>query len=460
MHVANEYFSLPLADGETLLTTRHGGWAILSDEEYRLFKSGEVNRDSELFRTLEKAGLILTPASLQIITRSLRIENNFLFLPTNYHVIAVTNKCNFNCVYCHPDANPQRDEMSEETAKKILDFIFAIPMAGGCEIVIEGGEPLLKWDLIKSICLEAKERAEKKKIDLRFSFTTNASLMTEAIARDLAELKIRPCVSLDGPRELHDEQRPFVGGGGSHKKVVYWFKKLKEDYKVQANAIPVITKISLKYGAKALIDEYLRLGQNSVFLKPFRASGRALEKFDELQMSAKEFFEFWRDGIEYLISLQKKGTRISELNTVYFVTNIFSPQRMSMCHRKPCGAGFSILSYNTDGTINGCDATRSQKFLDLGHVEIDDYLSIRKKALPLLSLSPDFLPLCSSCPFMAYCGVCLSDTFGRENDIYPKMPRSFDCQWQKMAYTYLFNKLSENKEDAQILRSWANLKTC
>jgi len=113
-----------------------------------------------------------------------------------------------------------------------------------------------------------------------------------------------------------------------------------------------------------------------------------------------------------------------------------------------------MLSYNCDGIINACDSTRIIDFLNLGNVNTDNYSAIREKALPLLTLTPDLIPICRNCPFIAYCGTCLADTAGRENDIYPKVPRSFNCQWQKMAFKYLFKKFLEDKEDAQILRSW------
>ena len=453
----NEYFHFPLSSGN-LVTTRHGGWVVLSEEEYKTLKSKKVEYGSELFRKLEEVGVVLTEKSSQKIIQDLRITNSFLYASTAYHVISVTNKCNFNCIYCHPDAKPEKDEMDEKTATKILDFIFSVPMLRGCQVVIEGGEPLMKWDLIMFLYREGKKRAEKRKIEFRFSFTSNLSLMSDKIAKDIIGANIHPCVSLDGPKELHDKQRPFIGGEGSYDKVIYWSEKLKKDYNIKLHAIPVITGLSLKYGPKAIIDEYLKFGQEVVFFKPFRASGSALSAFNEIVLDPKDFYNFWQDGIEYCLSLQKKGIKIKELNAQYLISNMLSPQRRSMCHRYPCGAGLSILSYNCDGTINGCDATRGQGFLDFGHVDTDDYQSIRAKALPLLALTADLTPICSSCPFMSYCGLCLSDNFGRENDLYPKIPRSFGCQWQKPAFAYLFNKLAEDKEDAQILRSWAMIR--
>lgn len=458
IYTLNEYFHYPLDSRYRLLTTRHGGWVILSDDEYRIFKTNRFDPNSELFQKLEDAGLILTAKSLRKVIHYLRTENRELLSHPNYHVIVVTNKCNFNCVYCHPDARPEKDEMDENTAKKVLDFIFSIPKRY-CQIVIQGGEPLLKWDLIKFIHREVKKRAKEKNIKVKFGITSNFSLMTDEIAKAYSEMGLCPCVSFDGPKELHDKHRPFLSGEGSYNIIVYWIKRLREKYKLQTSLLPLVTKICLKYGPKVIIDEFLRLGEQLVFFKPFRPTGRALSHLKELEMTAEEFFNFWKEGMEYCIFLNKKGVKVQERMARAMIRNILTSHRESMCNRRPCGAGgFPMLSYNCDGTINVCDSARIIDFLNLGNVYTDNYQTIRQKALPLLALAPDLIPICSSCPFIAYCGICFADTAGWENDIYPKIPRSFDCQWQKMAFKYLFQKFLENKEDAQILRGW--IKSC
>jgi len=453
LHTFNEYFPYSLDSNNTLITTRHGGWAILPNEEYQIFKSNNFDENSELFQKLEKAGIVLTKRSTRKIAYDLYQENKFLFTYPTYHVISITNKCNLNCIYCHPDAKPKKEEMNEETAKKVLDFIFSTPNVKGHQIVIEGGETLLRWDLVKFLYSEAKKRAKEKNLELRFSFGTNLTLMNEKIAKELSENKISPCTSLDGPRELHDKQRPYIDGRGSYENTIYWINRLKTDFKVHIYALPVITKFSLKFGPEALIDEYVKIGQDSVLFKPFRPTGRALANQSEIEMDSESFFEFWRKGIEYCISLSKKGIKIKELNTGYFINNILSSNRPSMCHRRPCGAGVSILSYNCDGTINACDAARIIGILDLGHVAKDNYQTIRAEILPLLALSPDTIPICSSCPFMAYCNPCLVCNWGQGNSLYPRPPISFECQWHKKAFKHLFEKFL-NKEDVQILQSW------
>lgn len=450
----NEYFFRPFGKDKNLITTRHGGWLLLSDDDFTALKTNRLKGRMALFLNLEKAGIILTERSIRAVSHDLQKEYEFIFFPPNYHVIAITNKCNFGCVYCHPDAGPRKGEMTEETAVKVLDFIFSIPMTGGCQIVLEGGEPLLKWDLIKFLYSQAHKRADEHGLELRFSFTTNLSLMTDEIAGDLAAMHINPCISLDGPKDIHDKQRPLLGGGGTYDKVIYWAKRLKEKYALDVYGIPVVTRLSLEQGPRPLVDEYLKIGQNTVFFKPFRVSGRAQTNFNSLAISPEEFFNFWKEGIEYLLLLNKQGKKVKELNTIYLITNILTPYRKSMCHHRPCGAGFSILSYDCNGVINGCDATRGQGFLDFGNVFENTYADVKKSILPLLAVGSDLIPICTSCPFIAYCGNCLSDNFGRENDIYPKVPRAFGCRWQKMAMEYLFEKFIENGEDAKILEGW------
>lgn len=460
IYTLNEHFCFSLDSDNLLVTTRHGGWIILSEEEYNRLKFKAIVRDSELFRTLEEVGIILTERSIKKIVRALAQRHQFLFRYPGLNIVIITDKCNLNCLYCHPDARPEKEEMDEKTARKVLDFIFTTPLRG-LHFNIEGGEPLLRWEFIKFLYAEAQKRAQAKGIRLHFSFGTNLNLMNEKIARELAERKgMSVCTSLDGPKELHDLQRPRLGGGGSYDQTVYWMKRLNNEFEKKIHALPVVTKLSLRFGPEALVDEYLKMGQEMVFFKPFRPTGRALLNLKELEMEPEDFYNFWQRGAEYCLDLNKKGKKIRERNTVYFLENILSNSPVgSMCHRKPCGAGLSQLAYKTDGTICGCDGARSEKFLDLGHVDSDDFSTIRAKSLPLIGISLDSVPFCSSCPFIAYCNFCFIETWIQENIIFPKIPRSFECKWRKKAFRFLFKKFLD-KDQAQILQSWIGLKQC
>jgi len=82
-----------------------------------------------------------------------------------------------------------------------------------------GGEPLLGWPLIRHVVPHWKDEFERAGKSVRFSITTNGSLLKQNV-RDFFDMyQIGMLLSLDGPKELHDESRPMVGGAGSWDKI-------------------------------------------------------------------------------------------------------------------------------------------------------------------------------------------------------------------------------------------------
>src|SRR5215204_1025088 len=75
----------------------------------------------------------------------------------------------------------------------------------------QGGEPLLNFELIKSIVLEAKHRNRALGKNLAFVIATNLALVTEDILTFCAEHSILISTSLDGPEDLHNANRPRPG---------------------------------------------------------------------------------------------------------------------------------------------------------------------------------------------------------------------------------------------------------
>lgn len=447
----NEYFTKEIND-KHLLTTRHGGWVILEDGEFREFEEGEFEADGELFQKLEGEGIIITEDNREDILSCIT-KNNFMVLsPSCYHVIPVADSCNLNCKYCHPDAKPGKGLLDRDVAEDILDFIFSIPKLGNrkMKIVLTGGEPLMNYDVLQYITDESEKRAKDRKVNLNMSLVTNLTLMDDDIAKDLSKTDIDICTSLDGPKELHNKQRPHSSGKGSYEEVTYWTKRLRKKYKTRVSAIPVITKLSLDYGPKKFVNSYLENGFPNVFFKPYRPQGRAKEN-DELRMTPEEFFNFYRKGLEYCIKLRKKGVSIRERMTGEFMSSLLTPEGSSMCMRRPCGAGLSMLSYTTNGKVMACDSLRSIEEFQLGTVK-DDYLEIRSNALPLISITPDVIPGCSNCPYNSFCGTCPGVAYGDYDDIFPKPPIDFECQWKKKIFDLLFEKIAKGEDD--VLMEW------
>lgn len=80
------------------------------------------------------------------------------------------------------------------------------------DIVFIGGEPLLEKELLFHIA--ARFRNEARDLELSFRLSTNGTLLSEPLLKKLLDYGIFISLSLDGPPEIMDSQRPDAGGHG------------------------------------------------------------------------------------------------------------------------------------------------------------------------------------------------------------------------------------------------------
>ncbi len=143
--------------------------------------------------------------------------------------IHICHDCNLRCRYCFADEgayHSAREFMSEQTAKKAIDFLIA---NSGNRRILEadffGGEPLMCLDVIKNVVAYAREQGQKYGKKFLFTTTTNALLLDDD-AIDFFNREMENVVlSLDGRREVHDDIRKTVNGKGSFDIVLPKIKK-------------------------------------------------------------------------------------------------------------------------------------------------------------------------------------------------------------------------------------------
>jgi radical SAM protein with 4Fe4S-binding SPASM domain len=123
-----------------------------------------------------------------------------------YHVVwEVTTRCNLNCIHCFASSIASaQDELTTQEGKRLLDQIAEIDKFR--MIVITGGEPLLRKDIFELV-----EYAGK--LGFRIVFSTNGTLLTTDMARDLAKLGVvNFSISLDGyTSQCHESIRRIPG---------------------------------------------------------------------------------------------------------------------------------------------------------------------------------------------------------------------------------------------------------
>jgi len=156
--------------------------------------------------------------------------------------LEATERCNLRCDYCvyNPRVLDERNhgnkDMTIPIAYKSIDYLAEHSVAvENVSVSFYGGEPLLRFPFIKSCGNYARDRMPEKEV--RFSFTTNATLMTAEMAKYFFKNNFSITVSLDGPKDIHNDYRKDFNGEGSFKRTVKGLKNLIDVFGKNSNRI-------------------------------------------------------------------------------------------------------------------------------------------------------------------------------------------------------------------------------
>src|SRR5439155_10092216 len=123
--------------------------------------------------------------------------------------------------------------------------------------------------------------------------------------------KINLSTSIDGPRALHNRNRPRVGRGGYERTVA----GIEAAHAVLGNdavsALTTITRESLSY-PEAIIDTYAALNFSSIFLRPLSPYGFARLTGARIGYRVEEFIRFYQRALTHLIKINLAGRYMEE----------------------------------------------------------------------------------------------------------------------------------------------------
>ncbi|MEA3342884.1 MAG: radical SAM protein [archaeon] len=454
--VINEYFSRKLANGKVLVATRHGSWSVLSGEQFDMLDKEELVSDKMLLRELEEKGIVLTEDGVRKIVHSYSSHYFHLADSRPLCIVYLTNKCNLACKYCHSDSRSDSSELSSGTMEYIVDFICNMPQKH-IALEFQGGETLLRFDMLKKFLKLFDERVKAAgKIVESKVIVSNLTLMNEEIAEYILDNNLGLCTSLDGPKELHDKQRPFLDGRGSYDAVMKWIDYFSKRGR-RLNFLPTITSISLNYEPKSLVDEYMKVGAKRIMFRPVYGVGRGAADYG-LLMKPKDYFEFWKAALDYMVELSMDGRVFYDTTVQSMLVSIFTDRRSDMCMRRPCGAGITQFAFYLDGSIYACDLGKKNDVFKLGNVMSSSYEDVFLNTIQLRTNTPEFQPLCDTCVYSAFCNTCMCKSYARFGTVVPLTPLDFDCKVNKMMFDYIFEKMDDPVYRA-VFEMWVRLKT-
>lgn len=171
------------------------------------------------------------------------------------YVIHITKECNMECLYCY-----EKDKTSTYTKEEVLSFVDNIVKNrtnNKFNVEFLGGEPLLRFDLIKDVFYHLEEN---KEIEVGYyCITTNGTILDDEIIQFLKKnKKVKFAASMDGNKTAN-QMRITKDGKNSHDLVLSNLKKLLEN-----DIICSVHIVSHPYNVAMLYDSIVHLYNNGI----------------------------------------------------------------------------------------------------------------------------------------------------------------------------------------------------
>jgi MoaA/NifB/PqqE/SkfB family radical SAM enzyme len=247
---------------------------------------------------------------------------------------SLTNRCNFRCEYCEIPLQ-HREEMSTAELCAAIDDLRAAGM-GRASLI--GGEPLLRKDAGEII-------RHLKRRGVHAAMNTNGWFVPARID-DVAELDL-VCITLDGPREVHDAQRRR----GSHRRAVEAIELLKK------RGVPVVTMTVVTPKGAEHVDDVLRVAEELDFKAFFQ-----LEHDGKCDVDAPIAIRMSRGSIDQmartLLRYKDEGRPVGNSRAI-LERQIEGGRYLGGCDE--CYAGRYYAYVLSDGTIAPCLLTQWQQ---------------------------------------------------------------------------------------------------
>lgn len=338
----------------------------------------------------------------------------------------IIHGCNLRCKYCFADEGEyhgHKGVMDIETAKKAIDYV--VKRSGprrNIEIDLFGGEPTLIMDTIKEIIAYARENEKKWNKNIRFTMTTNATLLNDEMMDYMDKEMGNIILSLDGRQEVNDNVRIKVDGSGSYDDILPNIKKMvaKRNKDKMFYVRGTFTRANTDFyeDVMAMANE----GFREISIEPVVLP-------DEHPLSLREedlptIFENYDKLYDEMARRKREG---DEFRFYHFNVDLNG----GPCVYKRisgCGAGFEYVAITPQGEVYPCHQFVGKEEYKLGTIDDDSYDKDLAKKFKMAHIYNK--PKCRDCWARFYCsGGCQANNINFNGDI--NVPYEIGCKMQK-----------------------------
>lgn len=464
------FFQFTELAGRMLLTNDAGQWLMLDRPDFQALLAGKLPEDHPRRAELTDMGVLREGSDLNALAERVARKKHYLGLGPHLHIVITTLRCNQSCKYCHAsrtDMHRVDTDMSLETAKRVVDFAFQSP-SPYLNFEYQGGEPTVRADIMKFVVEYSREKNRYENRTVEHSLVSNLTTMNEELAEWLLANNVLLCTSLDGPADLHDDNRGWLGGGSAHERVLHWIHYFNRRYIEMGrdpelwhvDALMTTTRKSLSR-ARDIIDQYTALGIRNIHFRPLNPFGFATKTWKAIGYTMEEFLAFYAEALDTIIALNKAGTQVIEGTAAVLLRKMLTPDDPNFVDlRNPVGSGTGQIAYNFDGAIYPSDegrmvAATGDNFFHIGDVRTSTWEEVSRhptvKALAMSSIL-ESLPGCSTCWNQPFCGVRPEHNYMQARDLFGQRPNTPKCKQHMTVSRLLLERLAEDPEVEPIFR--------
>ena len=318
-------------------------------------------------------------------------------------ILKCTRKCNLRCAYCQ-DRSRQSNAIDIPFVANMFDRIRGYSGLRQVTFVWHGGEPLLLGLPFFRKVHYLQKQVFPAPIKVRNSLQTNGTLLDEQWARHLREYGFSVGISLDGPRVIHDRNRPRANGTGSFGASLAGMAHLRKA-NVGFGVLTVVSEALLNLGARKVMRFFDSCGIKSYALLELR---KEWQDDEEGVAHQHRHGRFMRRVAREWLARDDQSLSIREIDSKLDVA-CGLPCRVCKDGGPCVGRYFGVES---DGGVWHCDKFRNDRSFHLGNLwdsSLQEILgSQQMKALVARELAER--ARCQPCRFWLQCrGGCLHD---------------------------------------------------
>jgi His-Xaa-Ser system radical SAM maturase HxsB len=426
----------------------------------------DVVADEQLYADL-LAGFFISdkqvPDLIDVAATRYRTRKAFLDSFTALHIFVVTLRCNHSCHYCQVSRQTEdrrQYDMSRADLHKALALMFRSP-SPDITVEFQGGEPLVAFDTIREAVEATLRLNETHGKNVSFVICTNLTTITDEMLDFCKKHRILISTSIDGPAFVHNKNRP--ANFNSYEIVVDGIARaravLGDD---RVSALMTTSRLSLDY-PEDIIDTYLKLGFNHIFLRPIHPYGFAARLKSKHRYDTDEFLRFYKRALLHILSLNNGGVHFVEDYAAIILRKVLTPFPVGFVDlQSPSGMINNVIVYNYDGGVYASDEARmlaetGDDTFRLGSVS-DPYedLFYGTKARQFAEhWSNEGLAGCSECGLHTYCGADPVRHHATHGDLEGYRPSSSYCRKNMEIIRWLFELMDTDSRAEQVFRRWA-----